>query len=261
MDFSVICGLTAFTTKNHIIRAALESVCFQITDVIEAMKKDTGIHLTKLSTDGKMAQNNLLQQLQADISGIPICEFSYRNNVVFWFWLLTWFRRKMFTILVRSQTKDTTSLGAAISAGRAEGIDLIDFSPQNRVYSVKVHHDTYLPTSTDEDRKARNKKWKMAVERSYGWATSPKKATMTSKSTVKTHHHTSSLVLCKLWQHFFHHSSPKNHHKHFFNLFHLQTNATRCCRRFPSPATSPYHSFFLPSRRCATETRLPGIPC
>lgn len=73
--FSVICGLTAFTTKYHIIRAALETVCYQITDVIEAMKKDAGIHLTKLHVDGKMAQNNLLMQLQADISGIPICRF------------------------------------------------------------------------------------------------------------------------------------------------------------------------------------------
>lgn len=71
---SVICGLTAFTTKNHIIRAALETVCFQITDVIEAMKKDAGIHLTKLHVDGTMVQNNLLMQLQADISGIPICK-------------------------------------------------------------------------------------------------------------------------------------------------------------------------------------------
>lgn len=75
---SVICGLTAFTTKNHIIRAALETVCYQITDVIEAMKKDAGIHLTKLHVDGKMARNNLLMQLQADISGIPIREFSYQ---------------------------------------------------------------------------------------------------------------------------------------------------------------------------------------
>lgn len=73
--YRVICGLTAFTTKNHIIRAALETVCYQITDVIEAMKKDAGIHLTKLHVDGKMAQNNLLMQLQADISGIPIRKF------------------------------------------------------------------------------------------------------------------------------------------------------------------------------------------
>lgn len=72
---SVICGLTAFTTKNHIIRAGLETVCYQITDVIEAMKKDAGIHLKKLHVDGKMARNSLLMQLQADISGIPIRKF------------------------------------------------------------------------------------------------------------------------------------------------------------------------------------------
>lgn len=72
--FRVICGLTAFTNKNHIIRAALETVCYQITDIIEAMKKDAGIHLKKLHVDGKMANNNLLMQLQADISGITICK-------------------------------------------------------------------------------------------------------------------------------------------------------------------------------------------
>lgn len=98
---------------------------------------------------------------------------------------------------MRSQTNDTTSLGCAIAAGRAEGINLTDLSPQNRVYSVKVHRDTYLPTSTDEDRKARNKKWKMAVERSYGWATTVKSTTMSSKSPES--HHIPSQMLCKLW--------------------------------------------------------------
>jgi glycerol kinase len=177
----VICGLTAFTTKNHIIRAALETVCYQITDVIEAMKKDAGIHLTKLHVDGKMVQNNLLMQLQADISGIPICRFHLSKKLVSCF-CFDLFLSFFVVVLVRSQTNDTTSLGCAIAAGRAEGIDLIDFSPQNRVYSVKVHHDTYLPTSTDEDRKARNKKWKMAVSRSYGWKTAVKSTSMTSKS-------------------------------------------------------------------------------
>lgn len=84
-----------------------------------------------------------------------------------------------------------------MAAARAEGIDLVDFSPQNRI--VKVHHDTYLPTSTDEDRRARNKKWKMAVGRSYGWASTIKSQTMTSK--LKLNHHqnaSSSKMLCKL---------------------------------------------------------------
>lgn len=99
---------------------------------------------------------------------------------------------------MRSQTNDTTSLGCAIAAARAEGIDLIDFSPQNRAYSVKVHYDTYLPTSTDEDRRARKKKWKMAVERSYGWASSTKSITMTRKKLHETHHQISSSMLSKL---------------------------------------------------------------
>lgn len=150
----MICGLTAFTTKNHIIRAALETVCYQVKDIIDAMKKDANINLSKLYVDGKMTENNLLMQLQSDISGIPT---------------------------LKSQSSDPTSLGCAIAAAYAEGIDLVDLRPENRVYSVKVHYDTYLPTTTIEDRRARNKKWKMAVERSYGWAVSVKSSTMTNE--------------------------------------------------------------------------------
>jgi glycerol kinase len=154
-NYSVICGLTAFTTKNHIIRAALETVCYQVTDIIEAMKKDADIHLSKLHVDGKMAQNNLLMQLQADISGIPI---------------------------LRSTSEDTTSLGCAIAAAYAEGIDLIDLSrPENRASFVKIHHETYLPTTTIDDRRGRIKKWKMAVERSYGWASTVKSVSMSNE--------------------------------------------------------------------------------
>lgn len=70
----IICGLTAFTTKGHIIRAALESVCFQTRDILEAMTKDCGLPLTKLNVDGKMTQNNLLMQLQADLTGLTVCK-------------------------------------------------------------------------------------------------------------------------------------------------------------------------------------------
>lgn len=48
-----------------------------MTDIVEAMKKDADIHLPKLHVDGKMANNNLLMQLQADITGIPICKSSF----------------------------------------------------------------------------------------------------------------------------------------------------------------------------------------
>lgn len=82
---------------------------------------------------------------------------------------------------MRSQTNDTTSLGCAIAAARADGINLIDLRPENRVNNVKISHDTYLPSVTDENRHARINKWKMAVQRSYGWATVKKTIPMTSK--------------------------------------------------------------------------------
>ena len=72
---SIICGLTQFTTKSHIIRAALEAVCFQTRDILEAMAKDCGHQLTKLQVHGKMTENKLLMQLQADLCGIPVGEY------------------------------------------------------------------------------------------------------------------------------------------------------------------------------------------
>lgn len=69
-----MCGLTHFTTKGHIIRATLEAVCFQTRDVLEAMAKDCGYSPTYLRADGILTKNNLLMQLQADLTGIPVGE-------------------------------------------------------------------------------------------------------------------------------------------------------------------------------------------
>lgn len=77
--FSVICGITEDTSSEDIIKAALQSVCFQTRDILEAMKKDTGLILSKLLVDGGMTTNNLLMQMQADICGIPVGKF---NNVL-----------------------------------------------------------------------------------------------------------------------------------------------------------------------------------
>ncbi|XP_054006241.1 glycerol kinase [Hylaeus anthracinus] len=136
----IICGLTAYTTKQHIIRASLEAVCFQTRDILEAMNKDCGFPLTKLQTDGKMSTNNLLMQLQADLCGTPV---------------------------FRSTMPDITALGAAMAAGCAEGIGVWELEGEE-VETVST--DTFLPTTTPEERNARYKKWKMAVERSLGWA-------------------------------------------------------------------------------------------
>ena len=147
----IICGLTAFTTKQHIIRASLEAVCFQTRDILEAMYKDCGFPLTKLHTDGKMSTNNLLMQLQADLCGTPV---------------------------FRSTMPDITALGAAMVAGHAEGIEAWEFEGEG-VESVPT--DTFLPTTTPEGRDARYKKWKMAVERSLGWSAIKRSDQMTDE--------------------------------------------------------------------------------
>lgn len=78
----IICGLTGYTTKNHIIRAALEAICFQTRDVLEAMNKDCGFNLTKLNVDGIVTGNEVLMQLQADLCGIPVCEFNEKYLLI-----------------------------------------------------------------------------------------------------------------------------------------------------------------------------------
>ncbi|XP_034949025.1 glycerol kinase-like isoform X2 [Chelonus insularis] len=147
----IICGLTAFTTKQHIIRASLEAVCFQTRDIVNAMYKDCGFPLTKLHTDGKMSTNNLLMQLQADLSGIPV---------------------------FRSTMPDITTLGAAMAAGQAEGIEVW---PLDGEETETVPNDTFLPTTTPEERDARYTKWKMAVQRSLGWAETKTPGQMTEE--------------------------------------------------------------------------------
>ncbi|XP_058825346.1 glycerol kinase [Topomyia yanbarensis] len=150
----IICGLTSFTTKHHIIRAALEAVCFQTRDIIEAMKKDCGINLTKLHADGIMTNNTLLMQLQADLSGIPV---------------------------LKTEVVDPAALGTAMAAAQAKGIDLYNMEPENRDHQLQITHETFLPTTTEEERNARYTKWKMAVQRSLGWSVTKKSEAMTDE--------------------------------------------------------------------------------
>ncbi|XP_026473009.1 glycerol kinase-like isoform X2 [Ctenocephalides felis] len=147
----IICGLTAFTTKNHIIRASLEAVCFQTRDILEAMNKDCGFPLSKLHVDGKMTSNNLLMQLQADLVGIPV---------------------------YRAQTADITALGAAMAAGQAKGIEVWPLDLECR---DTIPNEVFLPDTTPAERNARYTKWKMAVQRSLGWATMKKSKAMTDE--------------------------------------------------------------------------------
>ncbi|KAK6622653.1 hypothetical protein RUM43_008495 [Polyplax serrata] len=134
---SVICGLTEETSKQHIVKAALEAACFQTRDILEAMNKDCGIPLQKLLVDGGMTVNNYLMQLQADLCGIPV---------------------------VRPIMTETTALGAAMMAGMAEGINMWDL--QN---TPKVVCDIFSPTISDDERDLKYSRWQMAIERSLNW--------------------------------------------------------------------------------------------
>lgn len=86
------------------------------------MNKDCGIPLTKLNVDGRLTKNDLLMQLQADISGIPV---------------------------IRAQSQDITALGVAIAAGRAKGIEVWDLTAEDR---EEIVSDTFLPTTAEDGR-------------------------------------------------------------------------------------------------------------
>ncbi|XP_062137044.1 glycerol kinase isoform X2 [Drosophila sulfurigaster albostrigata] len=158
----IIIGLTQFTRKNHIVRAALESICFQTRDILECMHQECGYEINKIHADGKLTTNNLLMQLQADTAGLPI---------------------------FRSQLTDSTAFGAAMCAAHAEGINLCRFEPERRYYE-NVHYDTFLPTTTVAEREERYGKWKRAVERCLGWVIKQKK---TKTNTAAYHRMLSSL--------------------------------------------------------------------
>ncbi|XP_077986009.1 glycerol kinase-like isoform X1 [Glandiceps talaboti] len=133
----IICGLTQFTSKAHIARAALEAVCFQTREILDAMNQDCGIPMQKVQVDGGMTANNLLMQLQSDILGIPI---------------------------VKPAMPETTALGAAMAAGYAIGVWSLAAEDLTAITT-----DTYTPVITQEERDARYGKWKLAVQRSMKW--------------------------------------------------------------------------------------------
>ncbi|CAH1366537.1 unnamed protein product [Tenebrio molitor] len=135
---SVICGLTEETKPEHVVKAALEAVCHQVRDILEAMALDCGYSLSKLLVDGGMTANDFLMQMQADYCGIPV---------------------------VRPTMAETTCLGAAIAAGNAKGVEVWDLDNIQPVPS-----DTFLPSISDDQRDIKYARWKMAISRSLGWA-------------------------------------------------------------------------------------------
>ena len=132
-------GLTRGTTRGHIARAALEAIALQSADVLTAMSKDAGVDLQELRVDGGASCNDLLMQMQADFSGVPV---------------------------VRPQVTETTALGAAYLAGLAVGFwaGLDEIVTQWRV------DRRFEPRMSLHARAAKLARWHKAVARAGQWA-------------------------------------------------------------------------------------------
>ena len=134
-----IVGITRGTTAGHIARAAVESIAYQVADLLDAMARDSGIALTELRVDGGAAANNALMQFQADLLGVPV---------------------------VRPSVTETTALGAAYLAGLGVG-----FWPSVDAITGQWQVDRrFEPGMARSTAAALRERWIEALERSRGWA-------------------------------------------------------------------------------------------
>jgi glycerol kinase len=132
-------GLTRGTTRAHIARAALEAIALQSADVFTAMSQDAGVGLKELRVDGGASANNLLMQMQADFSGVPV---------------------------VRPVVTETTALGAAYLAGLAVGF----WSGVEEIASQWQVDRRFEPQISADARAAKLARWHKAVARAGDWA-------------------------------------------------------------------------------------------
>lgn len=134
-----IVGLTRGTRREHIIRAAQESIAYQVADLVGAMEADTGLTLNHLKADGGASRDRFLMQFQADILGRSV-------------------RRPMI--------RETTALGAAYLAGLATGV----WRNREEIMGLWVCDTTYTPEMEQTRREALLGGWRRAVDHSRGWA-------------------------------------------------------------------------------------------
>ena len=134
----VIVGLTRAATKAHLARAALEAICYQTRDVMDAMVADSGVPMKEMRVDGGITANSLCMQMQADVMGIDI---------------------------TRPLIGETTALGAAYAAGLAVGF----WSSTDEVRKQWQQSRRWSATSTEQQRTVGYAGWKKAVERTLNW--------------------------------------------------------------------------------------------
>jgi glycerol kinase len=134
-----VIGLTGGSRAGHLARAAVESIAFQTTDIVQAMRADSGIEVTELRVDGGASQSDLLLQFQADMLGVPV---------------------------LRPRNYESTALGAASLAGLAVG-----FWPDVRMleqhWQLDRRFEPEMPAARADTLKSN---WHRAVERARDWA-------------------------------------------------------------------------------------------
>lgn len=133
-----IVGMTQYTTRAHIVRATLESMTFIVNAVLMAVSEDTGNPITTIRVDGGVSTNNLVMQMQADITG---------------------------SVVDRPKVTETTALGAAFVAGHAVGL----FQSQQAFCDSWSLDRRFQPQINEKTRRTKLMRWEMAVERSLGW--------------------------------------------------------------------------------------------
>jgi glycerol kinase len=134
-----IFGITSGTRREHIIRAAQESIAYQSADLAAAMERDTQTPLKSLKVDGGASRDGFLMQFQADILGAKV---------------------------VRPRVRETTALGAAFLAGLAVGV----WQNEEEIAALWQADKTFEPTMDETTRQNKLKKWHKAVERTFDWA-------------------------------------------------------------------------------------------
>ncbi|MGD9713518.1 MAG: glycerol kinase GlpK, partial [Thermomicrobiales bacterium] len=133
-----IFGITRGTTSAHIARATLDAIAFQVTDVLTAMRQDSGLTLAEIRIDGGAAGNDLLAQTLADLLGLPV---------------------------VRPEQLETTALGAVFLAGLAAGV----WRNEGELAEIWKAEARFEPSIGEEERASRLERWHDAVDRSRRW--------------------------------------------------------------------------------------------
>jgi glycerol kinase len=134
----IIIGIQRSTQIGHIARAALESIAFQVADVIGAMNKDTQQPFRELRVDGGAAANDILMQFQADLLQLPV---------------------------KRPAQLETTAMGAAYLAGLAVNF----WSSTEEIARLRSHDTIFEPKANRKEMERRQAKWQDAVKRAGGW--------------------------------------------------------------------------------------------